>query len=318
MPKILISTSSFDLINNQILQNLQSQGFEFVLNPHGRKLKELEVLEMLSDVDIIAMIAGVEPLTRNVLSSAKSLKVISRCGIGTDSVDLIAAEELGIPVHITPSAPVIAVAELTVSLILSTLRRTFEASQTLREGTWKPLMGGLLGSQVVGLLGYGRVGNRVGQLLNAFGAKRIAYDIFCDNSLFADTVCVKSLDEFIERSNIITIHIPYCEANHHLVDRDFINKMKVGSILINTSRGGIVDEEALYDALVSGHLAGAALDVFEEEPYHGKLLSLPQVMLTPHMGSYAKEARMQMEEEAAKNLFDSLVAVGLAPPYGQL
>ena len=314
MPKILISTSSFDLTNNQILQDLESQGFEFILNPHGRKLKELEVLELLSDVDVVAMIAGVEPLTRNVLSSATSLKVVSRCGIGTDSVDLITAEELGIAVHITPSAPVIAVAELTVSLILSTLRRTFEANQTLREGKWKPLMGGLLASQVVGLLGYGRVGNRVGQLLKAFGSKRIAYDIFRDDSLFADTVCIKSLDEFIERSNIITIHVPYCESNHHLVDRNFISKMKVGSILINTSRGGIVDEEALYDALVSGHLAGAALDVFEEEPYHGKLLSLPQIVLTPHMGSYAKEARMQMEDEAAKNLLDSLVAIGLASP----
>ncbi|NMF59273.1 phosphoglycerate dehydrogenase [Pseudanabaena yagii] len=308
--KLLISTSSFDLQNNQILQNLQQQGFEIVLNPYGRKLKESELLEFLND-DVVGMIAGVEPITRNVLSSAKSLKIISRCGIGTDSVDLVAAEEMGIPVHITPTAPVIAVAELAVSLILATLRRISEADRQLREGTWKPLMGRLLASQVVGLLGYGRVGNRVGQLLKTFGAKRIAYDI-AGNSLFADTVCIQSLDEFLAMSTVVTIHIPYSKENDHLVDRDFINKMQAGSILINTSRGGIVDEEALYDALVSGHLAGAALDVFEEEPYSGKLASLPQVILTPHMGSYAKEARTQMEEEAAQNLFDSLVNLGLA------
>lgn len=312
MPKLLVSTSSFDVKSNQILQNLQEQGFEIIVNPYGRKLKEAEVLEFLSDDEVVGMIAGVEPLTRNVLSSAKSLKIISRCGIGTDSVDLVAAEELGIPVHITPIAPVIAVSELTVSLILSILRRTSEADRNLREGTWKPLMGRLLASQVVGLLGYGRVGNRVGQLLKTFGAKRIAYDIFRDDSLFADTVCIKSLDEFIQRSNVITIHIPYNKDNHHLVDRAFINKMQPGSILINTSRGGLVDEQALYEALVSGHLAGAALDVFEEEPYSGLLCTLPQVILTPHMGSYAKEARIQMEQEAAQNLFDSLVNLGLA------
>jgi len=311
MPKLLISTSSFDVKSNQILQDLQAQGFEIVLNPYGRKLKEPEVLELLSD-EVVGMIAGVEPLTRNVLKSTKSLKVISRCGIGTDSVDLVAAEELGIPVHITPTAPVIAVAELTVSLILSVLRRTSEADRILREGKWNPLMGKLLASQTVGLLGYGRVGNRVGQLLKTFGAKTIAYDIFCDESLFADTVCISSLDEFISRSNVITIHIPYNKDNHHLVDRTFINKMQAGSILINTSRGGLVDEQALYEALVSGHLAGAALDVFEEEPYSGQLRTLPQVILTPLMGSYAKEARMQMEEEAAQNLLRSLIDLGLA------
>jgi len=310
MAKLLISTSSFDLKNNPILQNLQNQGFEIVLNPYGRKLKESELLELLDD-DVVGMIAGVEPITRDVLSSAKSLKVISRCGIGTDSVDLVAAEEMGIPVHITPTAPVIAVAELTVSLILATLRRISEADRQLRAGTWKPLMGRLLASQVVGLLGYGRVGNRVGQLLKAFGSKRIAYDIFCD-SLFADTVCVSSLDEFLKLATVVTIHIPYNATNHHLINREFISKMQAGSILINTARGGIIDEDALYDALVSGHLAGAALDVFEEEPYSGKLLSLPQVISTPHMGSYAKEARTQMEEEASHNLFESLVSFGLA------
>ena len=310
MPKLLLSTSSFDLANNRILQNLQNQGFEIVVNPYGRKLKETEILELLSD-DVVGVIAGVEPITRDVLAAAKSLKIISRCGIGTDSVDLVAAAEMNIPVHITPTAPVIAVSELAVSLILSTLRRTSEADRNLRDGTWKPLMGKLLAAQVVGLLGYGKVGNRVGQILKAFGTKRIAYDVVCD-SLFADTVCVSSLDDFLKQASVVSIHIPYNKANHHLVDRNFINKMQAGSILINTSRGGIVDEEALYDALVSGHLAGAALDVFEEEPYSGKLRSLPQVTLTPHMGSYAKEARIQMEEEAAQNLFDSLVNLGLA------
>ena len=311
MPKLLISTSSFDIQNNQILQNLQEQGFEIILNPYGRKLKETEVLELLTD-DVIGIIAGVEPLTRKVLSSAKSLKIISRCGIGTDSVDLEAAAEMGILVHITPSAPVIAVAELTVSLILSTLRRTSEADRNLRQGNWKPLMGRLLASQVIGLVGYGRVGKRVGQLLGAFGAQTIAYDICCGDSLFADTVCSSSLDELLERATVITLHIPYSADNHHFADRNFISKMKFGSILVNASRGGLVDEEALYDALVSGHLAGAALDTFEEEPYSGQLITLPQVVLTPHMGSYAKEARIQMEQEAAQNLFDSLVEIGLA------
>ena len=310
MPKILVSTSSFDLSSNEVLQKLQAQGFEIILNPYGRKLKETEVAELLTD-DVVGLIAGVEPLTRNVLSNAKSLKVISRCGVGTDSVDLEAAKELDIPVHITPTAPVIAVAELTVSLILSSLRRTFEADQNIRQGNWKPLMGRLLASQVVGIIGYGRVGKRVGQLLGAFGAQTIAHDLFCD-SLFADTVCLASLDEVLERSTVVTLHIPYNQENHHLVDREFIRKMRAGSILVNASRGGLIDEQALYEAIVSGHLAGAALDTFEEEPYKGQLIGLPQVALTPHMGSYAKEARVQMEQEAAHNLYDNLVQIGLA------
>jgi len=306
--KILISTTSFDIERQELLKSIVSQGFQLVTNPYGRRLKETEAAELLTD-DIVGMIAGVEPLTRPVLEGAKSLKVISRCGVGLDSVDLMAARERSIEVFNTPGAPVVSVAELTLSLILNMLRKVAQADRSIRAGEWKPLMGGLLAAQTIGVIGYGRIGKRVCQLLHAFGAKVLVYDKM-ETSVEANLQFLP-MRELIRKSDVIALHLPYDEETRHLIDTEMLELMKPNAILVNTSRGGIIDEVALHRALSEKRIAGAALDVFEEEPYKGPLRELPNVLLTAHMGSYAQEARRQMEDEAVENLYKGLVGAGI-------
>jgi|SRR3989344_488274 len=310
MDRVLITTSSFEVANNPALQALQNAGIEVQVNPYGRRLSENEVGELLTE-DIRGMVAGVEPLTRAVLAKAKGLKVISRCGIGLDSVDLAAAKEFGIKVCNTPGAPVTAVAELTVALILDLLRRVTQADRIIRLGQWKQVMGNLLAFQKVGIIGYGRIGRRVGELLRAFGST-----IFVHDRLSVDIPDYASrcgLEKLLHESDIVTLHVPFEPGPHHLIGREELSSMKPGAFLVNTARGGLVDEHALHDALTSGHLAGAAIDTYESEPYKGPLNQLVQVVLTAHMGSYARESRIQMEQEAAQNLLTELTAAGVVP-----
>lgn len=308
MGEILITTSSFEIEKNPALQILQDAGMKVRVNPRGRRLTENEVTDLMTD-DVQGIIAGVEPLTRAVLAGAKSLKVISRCGIGLDSVDLAAAKEFGIKVCNTPGAPVTAVAELTVALILDLLRRVTQADRMIRQGQWKQIMGNLLAFQKMGIIGYGRIGRQVGELLHAFGATIFACDRLLINT--PDYVNRCDLDHLLRESDIVTLHVPFEPGPHHLIGRGQILSMKPGAFLVNAARGGIVDEQALHDALTSGHLAGAAIDTYESEPYRGALIGLSQVVLTAHMGSYAKESRVQMEQEAAQNLLTELMAAGV-------
>jgi D-3-phosphoglycerate dehydrogenase len=204
---------------------------------------------------------------------------------------------------------VVAVAELTIALILSLLRRITEVDRNIRTREWKPLMGSLLSAQTVGVVGYGRIGKRVCQLLRAFGSKVIVYDKQ-EVSLEKDYEFFP-MDDLVEIADVVSLHIPHDASTHHLLNRERMLRMKRGSKLVNASRGGLIDEEALYEVLQSGHLAGAALDTFENEPYTGPLTSLKQVVLTAHMGSYAREARKLMELDAGKNLFQGLVSKGI-------
>lgn len=310
MPQILVTTSSFDQQASPALRELAAAGFTIRLNPYGRRLSESEVGDLLAEGEVVGMIAGVEPLTDAVMARATALKVISRCGIGLDSVDLGAAARRGIRVSNTPGAPVSAVAELTLGLILDLLRRIGQADRNIRDGKWKQLMGNLLAFQTVGIVGFGRIGRRVAELLHAFGAKVLAHDIAA--AAAPDHVELCGLDDLLARADVVTLHLPYSDAAKHLIGAPQLAKMKPGSFLVNTARGGLVDEEALAAALSGGQLAGAALDAFEQEPYAGPLAALPQMLLTAHMGSYAKESRIQMEREAADNLLRGLAAAGVA------
>ena len=304
MLRILISTSSFDLKNNPFIMDLERRGFTLSLNHFGRRLTESEVLELM-DTDVVGIIAGVESLTRRVIESAKNLKIISRCGVGTDNIDVKAAEDHQISIYNTPEAPVPAVAEFTIGIILAVLRRILEADRNIRNGTWKVLRGNLLSKQTVGIIGYGRIGKRVGELLRAFGAKLLVCDLKQDQAPEGGTQV--SLPEILARADIITLHLPYESSTHHILDKEKIGLMKKGSILINASRGGLVCEESVVEALRSGHLRGAAFDTFEEEPYTGPMSSVEQAVLTSHMGSSAKESREQMELKATENLVTGLI-----------
>jgi len=309
MPQVLITTSSFDCAANAAIDKLVRAGLEIRSNPHGRRLTEGEVGDLLASGEVVGMIAGVEPLTRRALDRAPMLKVISRCGIGMDSVDLLAAADRGISVLNTPGAPVSAVAELTLGLMLDLLRCIGQADRTIRAGGWKQMMGNLLAFQTVGILGFGRIGRRVAELLHSFGAKVLVHDpALADAPPYAEA---SGFDALLQRSDVVSLHLPYSKSLHHMIGRRELALMKPSAYLVNTARGGLVDEEALAVAIGAGGLAGAALDTFEQEPYKGPLAALPQVLLTAHMGSYAKESRIQMEQEAAENLVTGLMAANV-------
>lgn len=299
--QVLISTSSFNLANFAQLSDLEKAGVEVKLNPFAARLTEKQVIDLLG-TDTIGLIAGLEPLTKNVLQAAKSLKVIARVGTGLDSVDLEAAKELEIIVLNTPDAPTKAVAELTIAHILGLLRHLSQADRQIRNGIWKGLMGSLLETKTVGIVGFGRIGKRVATLLSAFGASVLISDAQVKSDDFQNV----GLDELCTRSDIVSLHLPYSEATHHIIDEKRINLMKKGSFIVNISRGGLVDEAMLLVALKSGHLAGAALDCFEQEPYEGELRNLENVQITAHMGSYARETRDLMEQEASRLLVNAL------------
>ena len=299
--QVLISTSSFNLDNFAQLSDLKNAGVEVKLNPFAARLTEGQVIELLG-TDTVGLIAGLEPLTKNVLQSAKSLKVIARVGTGLDNVDLAAAKQLGITVLNTPDAPTKAVAELTLAHILGLIRNVSQADRQIRVGVWKGLMGSLLETKTVGIVGFGRIGKRVATLISAFGASVIISDAQVKQSDYPNV----ELDELCIKSDILSLHLPYSEATHHIINEKQISQMKKGSYIVNISRGGLVDETALLTALKSGHLAGAALDCFEQEPYEGELSKLETVQITAHMGSYARETRDLMEQEASQLLVNAL------------
>ncbi|HNP52642.1 MAG TPA: phosphoglycerate dehydrogenase [Nitrosomonas nitrosa] len=308
MNKIVISTSSFDIANNPPIQRLIEAGFEVVTNPYKRKLSEDEIISLLGQ-DTIGLLAGIEPLTERVLTSTHQLKVISRCGTGLDSVDLAAAKRHNVAVFNTPEAPAQAVAELTLGLMLATLRQIGLIDRKLRDGEWPRTQGHLLAAQTVGIVGLGHIGRRVARLCQAFEATVVAHDPYLSQT--QQGVSLMPLEQLLAESDIVTLHIPYSADTHHLLNKAAFSRMKSGAIVINAARGGLVDEAALYDALLAGHLKGAALDVFEQEPYQGPLLKCDNITLTSHIGSLAKESRHRMEIEAAENLLRGLSNIGL-------
>jgi len=304
--QVLITTSTFNLDNFAQLELLNKAQIEVKLNPFATRLTEDQAIELLG-ANTIGLIAGLEPLTGRVLNSAKSLKVIARVGTGLDSVDLVAAKKLGITVLNTPDAPTQAVAELTLGHILGLLRNIPQADRQIRNGVWKGLMGSLLQTKTVGIIGFGRIGKRVAALLSAFGAKIIISD---EQTSSTDYLNV-GLDELCAKSDVITLHLPYNDSTHHIINEKQLNMMKNGSYVVNISRGGLVDEDALLAALKSGQIAGAALDCFEHEPYEGELRNFENVQITAHMGSYARETRDLMEREASQLLVNALMEIKL-------
>lgn len=301
--KIAITTTSFAKFDNQPLQLLKDSGFEILLNPYCRKLDGGEVVELAEDA--IGIIAGTEPLDRAVLEKLPLLKVISRCGVGMDNVDLEAAVQLNIKVFNAPFGPTLAVAELTIGLILDLLRKATLMDREMRAGIWKKRMGNLLNGKRVGIIGFGRIGQKTAELLRAFGCEIGYYDSVRIEGLEDLRIKRLEMDELLRKSDIVIVHVSG-KYEKPLLGAKELDMMKDGAWLVNVARGGVVDEAVLFNVLKDGHLAGAALDVFEKEPYDGQLKKLDNVILTPHIGSYAKEARVEMEIQAAKNLIKGL------------
>jgi len=250
-------------------------------------------------------------VTREIIEKGEKLKVIGRAGAGLDNIDLKAAEEKGIKVLNTPEAPAYAVAELTLGLMISLARRIPFADKTMKEEKWlkKQLIGWQLHGKILGVLGLGNIGKKVARLAKAFGmkiliTKRTPPPPELLEELEANFV---PLEELLRRSDIITIHVPLTPQTHHLIGEKEIALMKDGAFIINTSRGQIIDEKALYQALKRGKLGGAALDVFETEPPTSyDLIKLPNVVCTPHIGAQTVEAQRMAAIILAEKIIQAL------------
>ena len=303
--KVLISSKTFGKNDQTSIKILKEAGYTPVLNPYNRRLEFDEFAELIEDV--VGLIAGTEKITENLLQKAKSLKVISRYGTGLDNIDLEATKRREIIVCNTPNAPTQAVAELTLGLILNLCRRIGEVDRNIRLGKWNPILGRLLLDKTLGIIGLGRIGKTLVKLVQPFELKIIAYEPYPDNEFISSYgIKLVSLEKVLSESDFISLHVPLTEETYHLIGKKELLLMKIDAVIINTARGNLIDEEALIEALEKGSVAGAALDVFEDEPYYGKLKDFVNVILTPHIGTYAKETRIRMEIEAVENLVNAL------------
>jgi len=298
MPKALITTVPFADKDPLPLQLLENAGIEYLINPIGRKLKEDELAEMVSDFDVL--IAGTEPITEKVMANGKNLKLISRVGIGLDGVDLLAAERRGIYVSYTPDAPAPAVAELTVGMMLTLLRHVHIANSQMHQGLWHRYFGRRVSEITIGIIGVGRIGRGVIERLASFKPSKILVNDTNPTSEFSSMPWVQSAakEEIYREADLISLHVPLTALTKNMIRYDHLKAMKQDAIVINTSRGGIIDEVDLAKVLDEGHLSGAAIDVFEQEPYDGDLRDIERCLLTSHMGSMSVDCRTRMEIEA--------------------
>jgi D-3-phosphoglycerate dehydrogenase len=308
--KVLTSPSSFGQVGKEPFDLLTQNGFEIINNPFGRKLTEDEVIELAKDC--VGIVAGVEPLTPKVMDALPDLKVISRVGIGMDSVDLDYAKQKGIVVNNTPDGPTRAVAELTLGMTFSLLRKIPQADAALKNKQWVKQTGNLILDKKIGVIGLGRIGRLVSQLFRGIGNPVIGFDPYADAEWAAKNgVELADFETVLSTADIVTLHVPGNADKSPVIGAKELELIKKTALLINISRGGIVDEEALYSALTTGGLAGAAIDVFISEPYTGPLTELDNVVLTPHIGSYAEEGKLLMEVEAVNNFLKSFKALQL-------
>jgi len=279
---------------------LQEAGLRVTENQLGRRLRPEEMADLLKDAE--AVLAGVEPYDAQLLGRLPRLRCISRCGTGTDSVDLDAARQRGISVLTTPDEVIEPVAQLTLGMILSLARQFPQHIRNLEAGIWSKQAGFLLSEWTMGLIGFGRIGRAVERLLRPFGSKILICDPAAASVDFPQGFERVDLNGLLGRADLISLHVSRRPEEGPLLGQAEIGRMKRGSFLVNTARGYLVDESALIEALDSGRLAGAALDVFEKEPYAGPLARMPQVLCTPHVATLTRASRTAMELRCAQNI----------------
>jgi len=297
--KVLITTVPFGEKNRLPLDLLEKHGIEYLINPLNRKLTENELTKMLSDFD--AIIAGTDKISKKVMDKASKLKHISRVGIGLDGVDLIEAKKRGIKVSYTPDVPAPAIAELTLGMMLTLLRSTHVSNSKMHQGNWHRIFGRRLSNVTIGLIGVGRVGTRIIKHLQSFDSPKIlANDLSNLVKELNLPVQWTSKDQIFKEADIITLHLPLTGLTKNSIKEEHLLLMKKDAIIINTSRGGIINEKDLYNVMKSGHLSGAAIDVFENEPYKGPLKEIERCFLTSHIGSMSVDCRIKMEIEATE------------------
>lgn len=284
---------------------LQAGGFEVATVPTDVDLRKEphRVVEQLQGYE--AVIAGAEPYTKEVLEQLPDLKVISRYGVGYDAVDLEACDDLEKVVTITPGVNHHSVAEQAFALIMGIARLSRSQDQAVRRGKWEWHLTPRVWGSTIGIMGMGRIGQAVATRAIGMGMQVLAYDPFA-NKAFAEEHHIKlvDLDTLLTQSDYVTLHLPVTPDTIDIINRDTLAKMKPGSVLINTARGGLVDEEALVEALESGHLRAAGLDVFKKEPLtvESPLIKLENVLLSCHTGGLDQESHRDAYAMAAQNI----------------
>lgn len=299
--RVAIGPSSFAEADPEPLRMLESADVEVVPNPFGRRLTEDEIRQHLQGVH--GLIAGLEPLHAGVLSSASDLRALARVGIGMENVDIAAAKQIGIAVSNTPEAPTEAVAELTITALLSLVREILPMNVALHDGQWTKRISGSLAGATLLIVGFGRIGRRVADLAQCFGARILVVDPALDGTRLSDRMTAVSLESGLAEADIISLH---ASGKQCILDSSAFARMKPGVVLLNAARGALVDEEMLIQALRGGVVQSAWFDTFSEEPYHGPLCAFPQVLLTPHVGTYTVRCRREMEIQAVQNILRDL------------
>ncbi len=300
--KILVASR----IHEKAIQLLRENGFEVSV---VEEPPEDELARLIKGFD--GLIVRSKPLvTRKVIESADRLKVIARAGVGLDNIDVEAAKEKGIALINAPESSTQSVAELAVGLMLAVARKIAFSDRRMREGYWakKEAMGIELSGKTLGVIGAGRIGSAVARIAKyGFNMHILYYDVACRDDLNKEleAECV-SVEELLKRSDIVTIHVPLLPETRHMINEEKLRLMKKTAILINTSRGAVVDTAALVKALSEGWIAGAGLDVFEEEPLpkDHPLTKLDNVVLTPHIGASTKEAQEKAGVEVARKIVE--------------
>jgi len=302
--RILITPRSFVQSGEKAIQRLREEGFQLVFNETGKTLSEEQLMEQCADVD--GIIVGIDPLTENVLKHAGKLKAISKYGAGLDNVDTRAADALNIKVDRAAGTNATSVAELAVGLFFSLARWIPFASSSTKAGGWERKKGVELYGKTVGIIGMGNIGKEVARMAHGLGMNVIAYDPYIndnDAAISRYSIGMHELTHIYKNADFISLHLPLTEETRHMISRESLSMMKSTALLVNTSRGELVDEDALYQALMEGVIAGAAEDVFSKEPPGESLLpGLDNFILTSHIGAFTGEANERMAMVSAENM----------------
>jgi len=302
MTKVLITTVPFATTNKLPLELLDAAGLHFTVNPLNKKLTSQELVEMIPGYD--AIIAGTEQIDLRVLGKADRLKIISRVGVGLDGIDLNAAKQQNIDVTYTPDAPAPAVAELAIGNMISLLRGTHRSNLMMHQKKWDRIFGRRIPEVTIGVIGAGRIGGRVLRRLAAFGSPRLLVNDTHPNLNVSPQLKIDWVDKetIFRESDVITLHVPLTKATKNMISSNELKLMKRDVLLINTARGGIINERDLADSLIAETIGGAAVDCFDIEPYTGPLTDIDSCLLTSHMGSMSIDCRSRMEIEATEEV----------------
>jgi D-3-phosphoglycerate dehydrogenase len=305
--KILVTPTSFKPDSGtQAMKKLRSFSSQLVFNNTGKPLSEDDLIPLLDGCE--GCVAGLDNYTAKVIESAKSLKVISRYGVGVDQVDLAAAKAKNITVCNTPGANAQAVADLTFALLLCVARKIPVLDKKTHEGQWPRSNGTELFGKTIGILGLGAVGKAVAKRASGFSMRIVAYDPFMNEDYAeAHDIVSTGFDNVIREADFLCLHLPLTDETRYEISADVMKAMKKGAVIVNTARGGLIDEAAAYELLSSGHLGGLGLDVYEEEPpKKSPLFDLENVVLTPHTAAHTVEAINNMADMSVQNLIDVL------------